>query len=862
MPNGGRLPVDDVADDLVAALGRGSRLILTAPTGSGKTTHVPQLVHAASRAWIPDGETIILQPRRLATRLVAARVASLLNTPLGGLVGYQTRRESVVSSGTRLRFMTEGLLLRLMQERTSLPRVAAVILDEFHERSVAADLALGLLLRLQGTSRPDLRVLVMSATLDVESLQPSLACPVLRAGGRAYPVDITYLDRPVAKPAWEAAAEALDGLLARGVEGDGLIFMPGAAEIHRTIEAARRVVDSRMLVVPLHGSLSPREQDEAVAPAPAGRRKVIVATNVAETSITIEGVRFVIDSGTARIHRFDHRRGLNSLRIEPISQASADQRAGRAGRTGPGVCVRLWTAKEHAQRELQTEPEIARVDLAEGILTLLSMNVEPASFAWPTAPEPERLAAAIDLLQGLHALDDQARITPMGRSMAAFPAHPRLARLMLEAAEQGVATRAATWAALVSERDLVSDTSTLTRHIDPADPPSDLAPRERLLDEARRASFDPSRCDRLGVHAASARDVDHSAGQLRRLAREKNAAESSGEGIGRLHRCVLAAYPDHVAFKPDAQKPFCIVPGRRKATLHRDSLVKGAGFLVALDIQESERQKRAAADVETTLALAVRIDPQWIQEELPECCSRRTTTRWDESSKGVVDAEEVIYRPPLLPADADGPAELVLDAVSRPTRNLAQAAEILLEQIDSGALVLEHWNEAVESWIARVRCVASWVPERHLMAYDEEDLRVLRLEIVSGATRASQVRERPCLEIVRSALSWEDQQLVERMAPEKLPLPQSYKGRPLKLAYVAPTATSAGTVKGSAKIQDLYGLTQTPTVGGGRVKVTMEILGPNYRPIQVTQDLAGFWTTLYPELKRELSRRYPRHEWR
>jgi ATP-dependent helicase HrpB len=901
------MPVLEVADELVAALRAGNRAILTAPTGSGKTTQLPQIVHAASTAWKRDGHTIVLQPRRLATRLVAARVAELVGSPLGGLVGYQTRRDSAVSRDTRIRFMTDGLFLRMLRDARSVAQIGAVILDEFHERSLSVDLSLGLLQRLQQSSRPDLRVLVMSATLDVELLQPQLNCPVIRAGGRTFPVEISYLAKPPTSPAWELAADAVDRLLASGVDGDGLVFMPGAVEIHRTIELLKARVGREAMVVPLHGSLSPREQDAAVSPAPSGRRKIIVATNVAETSITIEGIRFVVDSGTARIHTFDHRRGLNALHIEAISQASADQRAGRAGRTGPGRCIRLWTEKDHAQRELQTPPEVVRLDLSEAVLTLASVGVgDVAAFPWPTPPPDARVAAATELLHGLDALNGEGALTDAGRTMAAFPAHPRLARLLLEAHERGCIDRAAVWAAIIAERDMLSgaDRGSLNRYIDPDEQPSDLGPRERLLAEARAARFDPARCDRLGVQAATARDIDHVAAQLRRIASdvgqavpaeatngEKAATQSKASKRARapsqgsllrqaqpaLHLCVLAAYPDHVAFKPDAQKPFCIMPGRRKAVLHRDSVVTNAGFFVALDVQESQRTRpasmrsgphlikgRSDETIETTLALAARVDPEAILDLFPQHCETRRTLQWDGETKAVVEAEETAYRPPLLPADAEGPRELVLASTRRPCpkERANEAAEMLLERVEAGELALEHWNDAVEEWITRVRCVAAWFPERGLTTYDADDLRILKLEIMAGATRASQLRERPCLDVVRSALSWDHQQFVERMAPTRLPLPESWQGRPLRLAYTAPTDTSPPAVKGAAKIQDLYGLAQTPTVAGGRARVTLEILAPNQRPIQVTQDLAAFWANLYPEVKKELKRRYPKHEWR
>ncbi len=880
------LPVLEIEPDILAALAAGNRLVLTAPTGSGKTTQVPQIL---LRGGAIPGQIFVLQPRRLATRMVAQRVAQEMRTPIGETVGYQTRHDSRVSLRTRIRFMTEALLLRMLQSNPTLPGVGAVVLDEFHERNLAADIALGLLKTLQETHRPDLRLLVMSATLDAKAVAAYLKSPALEAGGRLFPVDIRYLPRRRIDAPWDLAAEAI-ALAAESPEpGDVLVFMPGVYEINRTIEAARRATSHREISLrPLHGSLPPDQQDAALAPAPPGVRKVVVATNVAETSLTIDGIRWVIDSGLARVHRYESHRGIDVLRVEPISRASADQRAGRAGRTAPGVAIRLWTDTDHRAREAQTDPEVRRVDLADAVLQLKSMGADARTFPWLEPPDPQGLDRAEQLLTAIDALapapdargtgtlvpvnipgatgpsprgpvspsdtakgkehgaaeEPQTRgtlkITDLGRKMAHFPAHPRLARMMLEAADRRCLRRAAVWAALISEPDLVTrtDAQFLLNHQPDGEPASDLAVRERLLELARGAKFDLNRCIDLHVHANTAREVDRAARQLEDLCRRMDLPLDGPDRAEDLLRCLLVGFPDHVAVKMETERPHCAMTGRRRVVLDRQSVVRSAGLLLAVEINEIGRGE----NVETNLALSSALDPAWLAEVHPERVTTRSVPIWNEQNSAVEMAEERVY---------DG---LVIERTVRPTASPAVAAEFFVERIMSGELKLENWSEGAEQWIARTRSVAKWFPERELITYDDDDRRVILHEIVSGATRWSQIRDRPCLPALREALGWEEQQLVEKMAPESIPLPS---GKRMPITY-----PPDGPPRGRAKIQDLFGWTQTPLVGGGRQKVTIEILAPNHRPVQVTDDLAGFWERLYPTVRNELRRKYPRHEWR
>src|SRR5438067_965751 len=443
------LPIYELEKSILAELKSRSRIIIQAPTGSGKSTQVPQIL--LDHGLLGDGQVVILQPRRLAARLLAARVAFERKCRLGDEVGYQIRFENITSPRTRIRFVTEGILLRQLIQDPELRGISAILFDEFHERHLYGDITLARALQLQATSRPDLKLAVMSATLDAGLLEKYLApCSLLSSGGRAFPVEIEYLPKPVGGdgyPIWDLAADELERL-APQTKGDVLIFMPGKYEIGRTIAAIRASrVSDRFVVLPLHGELPPAEQDAALAHYQ--KRRAIVSTNVAETSLTIDGVQVVIDSGLARIARFDPRRGINTLLVEKISRASADQRAGRAGRTAPGTCVRLWTEREHLERQPQELPEVKRLDLSEVVLTLKASGVEDvANFRWLEAPDAQALARAEELLVDLGAISSPGRITPLGRRMLAFPVHPRYARMLLAAHEYRCVTAIALIAAL------------------------------------------------------------------------------------------------------------------------------------------------------------------------------------------------------------------------------------------------------------------------------------------------------------------------------------------------------------------------------------------------------------------------------
>lgn len=783
----------------------------------------------------PVTGVVVLEPRRLAARLLARRVAEETGTRLGDLVGYQTRDESVVSRNTRIRFVTDGVFLRHIRSNPTLNGVAAVVLDEFHERRIAMDLSLALCRTLLRGRRPDLDLLVMSATLDADLLQTYLDASLVQAHSPLHPVEILWRPQSPALAPWDAAAAALKDLLRRRSSqeapdaadkgpltnqppGDVLVFMPGVYEIRRTIDACRRLSGvPPFRIFPLYGDLPQKEQDAALAPllpgAPTFPTKVLVSTNVAETSITIPGVRHVIDSGLVRVNRHDVRRGLDVLVTVKTSDSSAKQRAGRAGRTAPGTCTRLWSEREHVSRRHVDEPEILRVDLSDAVLQLLSLDaaLNPESFPWLTLPEPEALAAGLRLLADLGAvtMGEGPSLTPFGAHMAELPMHPRLARMLIEAKRRGCVEQAALWAALASEG---------------------------AVELASVEDFDSAIPSQAGLEPAAVRQVQAVAERFRRAADRLTVPATRPQGAG-ASLCLLAAFPDHVASRR-GDGPAYEMSGRRRCALSRQSSAAGAEIVVAVEVQE----RSGAEGPKTMLSLAVPVDVEDLRDVFPDRCTTRSTHEWNTGRKAVERFDEILF------------GDLVVRKERKPNPDRGVAAQMLAERIASGELRLELWDKKVEAWIDRCRCVADWFPERNLLRCGSEDLLLAYAEICDGATKWDDCRKRPCLPPIKALLSPADRSFVERMAPETLPLPH---GRKLKLTYVP-----GQKPRGSARIQELFDLQTTPRVAGGRAAVVIELLAPNMRPVQVTEDLAGFWKNHYPAIKQQLQRRYPKHEWR
>lgn len=838
------LPIYELENALVAALKKSNRLILQAPTGSGKSTQVPQMILDHGLADV--GEIVVLQPRRLATRMLAQRVAFERKCKLGDEVGYQIRLDRVCSAKTRIRFVTEGVLLRQMLGDPQLRGVAVIIFDEFHERHLYGDITLAKALELQERTRPDLRLVVMSATLETATLGKYLApCDTLTSAGRTYPVQIEYLPKSLRAdeyPVWDAAAEELERL-APATEGDVLIFMSGAYEISRTISAVRARLGGKFVVLPLHGELPASEQDAAIARYDA--RKVIVSTNVAETSLTIDGVRVVIDAGLARVARFDANRGINTLLIERISRASADQRAGRAGRTAPGVCLRLWTEDEHANRPAQETPEVRRLDLAEVVLTLKASGVENvAAFRWLEAPDPKSLALAETLLLDLGAIGAEGKITKLGRRMMAFPAHPRYARMLLAAHERGCVPAICQVAALTQGKSLLPRATGKQQQTDRedlfgGDATSDFFVLLRALRHAEQASFNPQRLRPLGVNGIAAREASALAQQFRAIAKDEGLdCEPRDTSSEALARCILAGFPDHVGVRLDRGTLRVQLVHGRRGVLARESMVQDAALLVVGEVREVESRD----DVQTLLTLATAVQEDWLREMFPEAFRQQTEVFYDTTQRRVMARKVTRFR------------DLEIRAERTENVPTEQAAAILAAEVEAGRLKLENWNHDVEQWILRLNQLADWCPEYELPKLTPSDRHVLVEQLCLGASGYRDIKERAVWPVVKSWLSPMQQQLVEDQAPERLELPN---GKRAKITYAENAQPTLG-----ARIQDLYGVTHDLRIGGGKVPLVIQVLAPNYRPIQITTSLANFWKESYPKIKQELSRKYPKHEWR
>jgi ATP-dependent helicase HrpB len=869
-----RLPIYEIEAELLAGIRAHRRIIVSAPTGSGKSTQVPQML--LNHGLLGNGQVVILQPRRLATRLLAARVASERNSELGREVGYQIRFENVTSPQTRIRFVTEGVLLRQIVQDPKLSGVSALIFDEFHERHLYGDITLARALDLQEKERPDLQILVMSATLDAARLEDYLKpCRVVESQGRTYSVDIRYSATPGyidKRPIWDQAAEAFSNFVLSGAEGDVLIFMPGGFEISQTIEAIRHTEESRgFILLPLHGELPPNDQDAAVARYE--KRKVVVSTNVAETSLTIDGIRCVIDSGLARIPRYDPYRGINTLLIEKISQASADQRAGRAGRTAPGVCMRLWSREEHGHRPQQELPEVKRLDLSEVVLTLKAAGVEDLrKFRWLESPEDQALVHAEELLTDLGALaspyasrithhdapaepivnaGDSAlthhvsTITPTGRKMLAFPLHPRYARMLLAAQDYGCVYQACLVAALTQGRDL------LLRNIDKAT----ASDREDLLGDkagsdfwilmrawtyASRNQYRVDACRRLGIHAVTARQVGPLFQQFLDIAKREGLEAAPREIQDEaLHKCILIGFSDRVGRRVDSGTLRCELVHGRRGTLARESVVHNSNLLVAAEIREVEGKDKT---VNTILSLATVVEQRWLQELFPEDIAGAPRVFYDATAKRVYAEEQLRFR------------DLVIGTRRVDPPPADPAAKLLAEEVIAGRLVLNDWDHAAEQWILRLNLLSQWYPELALPPINEEDRRHLIEQICHGAIGYKDIKDKPVKAILKAWLSPAQQDLLDKHAPERLNLSN---GKTPKISYEFGNPPHI-----ALRIQELYDVNTTPKIAMGRVPVLLHVLAPNMRPVQITQDLAGFWREHYPRLKQELQRKYPKHEWR
>ncbi len=833
------LPIDPVLPRLVESLRVAGCLVLQAEPGAGKTTRVPRALLDAGLAG--EGELLVLQPRRLAARLAARRVAQEHGERLGDRVGYQVRFEEVAGPQTRLRFVTEGVLTRRLLAEPSLARVGAVVLDEFHERHLDGDLCLALLRRLQRAGRPDLKIVVMSATLDPKPVARFLGdAPIFEVEGRCYEVALEHLSLPDPRPLEQQVASAVKRLVDDGLDGDVLAFLPGAAEIRRAREALEPLAArAGLLLAALHGELPAAEQDRAIAPA--DRRKVILSTNVAETSVTIEGVVAVVDTGLARIAGHSAWSGLPTLKVGRVSKASAIQRAGRAGRERPGRCLRLYTRHDFQTRPDFEAPEVKRVDLAQAALALHGAGVlDLAAFAWFESPAGPALDAADRLLGRLGALDPGGALTEIGRRMLRFALHPRQARVLLEAQARGRGDDGCILAALLGEREVRLDARGGSFEGRPrrarVSGPSDLLESLEAFREASRDGFSAHAMRSLGLDPGAANAVERVRRSLSRTVK-KVAPVPDDDPDRPLLIATLAGYPDRVARRRDPNGAELVLCGGGTARLAETSVVREAPFLVAVDAEERESGARGA----TLVRLASRVEPDWLLDLFSDAMKEEVEVVWNEAAERVDSFSRLTYE------------NLVIEETRQNAPDTAKVAALLFERALAKGVRAFSKGEALDPFLARLRFAAGVAPEQALPALGQAELESALRELCEGRRSFAELHDDDLLRVLGARLGSAQRAALERLAPERIRLAG---GRSLEVRYEEGKPPWI-----ESRLQDFFGSSTGPAVAGGRVPLVLHLLAPNQRPVQVTTDLEGFWDRHYPALRRELGRRYPRHAW-
>jgi ATP-dependent helicase HrpB len=817
------LPIDPLLPQAIAAVKRRGALVLSAEPGAGKTTRVPRALLDAGI----EGEIVVLEPRRLAARLAAERVAEEHGSPVGEVVGYETRFERAVGKTTRIRFVTEGILARRLLSSPTLAEIGAVVLDEIHERHLAGDVALAMLRRLRKSSRPDLALVAMSATLEADRVAAFLDAETLHAPGRVFPVELEHEGRADDRPLSARVKSAVRDLVARGADGHILVFLPGAREIRFAEQAlAELAAKEDLVVLPLHGSLSVEEQNRAVRPSQ--KRKVILSTNVAETSVTIDGVSAVVDSGLALVASCAPWSGLPTLTLSKISKASATQRAGRAGRTRAGVCVRLYTAGDLGARPAFDAPEIARLDLAETVLELAAHGVaSPESFEWLDAPPRASLEAAVTLLRKLEALrgaDDALALTDVGRRMLAFPCHPRQSRVIVEAESRGLAREAAGIAAIIGERGF-SDAPVGTGH-----EKSDLTALLADLDGSSGARVDPSR-------AAPVRRVR---AQLERIARDRAPAPDFASRERILRESILLGYPDRVGRirRADRQRPDTevIFAAGGSAILSDRSRALDTDLVVAVDVEERVEGRRT----KSVVRLASAIDTDWLLDHFTDAITEEDSVSIAPGTGRVETSRTMRF------------GQLVLDERKSRASDPDQIARALADALLAKGLSAEQLA-SLERLEVKLELVKKHAPERDLGPAPLGDTAALVLAACAGAETLAEARALDLGEAALAGLPQEAQRALRELVPDKVTLPG---GRSVRVEY---ERTSPPWI--SSRMQDFFGMADGPRILSGRVPLVLHLAAPSGRAQQVTTDLAGFWDRHYPAIAKELRRKYPRHAW-
>jgi ATP-dependent helicase HrpB len=820
-------PIDPILPALREAVTRGPGAVLRAPPGSGKTTRAPLDLLPV----IPPekGRIIMLEPRRLAAVSAARWMAQTLGEPIGRTLGYSIRFDSRTSEKTRIEAVTEGLFIRRLQGDPTLEGVAMVIFDEFHERSLQADLALALCLDLRRVLREDLKILVMSATLDCAPIASLLGgFPVISSEGEAFPVEERYLPAARERSLPERVGSAVLKALSE-TSGDLLVFLPGAGEIRACAEFLRTALEGREespILHPLYADLPFEEQERAILPGE--KRKIVLATNIAETSLTIEGVSAVVDCGLTRRQRYDPASGMNRLITVPVSKAAAEQRKGRAGRLGPGVCYRLYS--RHAFQSLVpfTPPEMLVSDLSSLVLEIAAWGVkDPATLSWLDPPPAAACAAAKDLLTDLGALDPDGAVTPAGRSMVHLPLHPRLGRLLMRAAELGYPCLGADLTALLSERDILrrEPASSAGRDRD-----LHLETRLDILRRWRTGKELPDQADSWALRA-----VDRTSQQIQRLL-PKGLSLSGEEPAGLIPRLLLRAFPDRIA-KPRGEdgNRFILSQGRGMRVSSLKGLDRGS-YLIAVHADAGEK-------AEGVVHMAQPVSEDLLREELSDRLETRRRVEWDRREGRIVAVLEERLGALQISARQIAPAE-------------KEVASLLGAEIRAGSVRIV-FGDGARQFQARVALMRKIFPQEGWPDLSEEHLLSAPEDWLSGFLKG--IRTRPQLAALdllpplRVLLSRDQQRLLDERAPASLPVPSGHR---------IPVDYASGDVPILAvKLQEMFGLADTPAIAAGRVRVLLHLLSPARRPVQITQDLRGFWNGGYQAVKKELRARYPKHPW-
>jgi ATP-dependent RNA helicase HrpB len=817
------LPVDAVLDDLGRALAENPCVVLEALPGAGKTTCIP--LSLLNGPWLNGQKTLVLAPRRLAARAAAMRMSHSLKEAVGQTVGYRVRMDSRVSAKTRIEVVTEGVLTRMLQNDPSLQGVGLVIFDEFHERSLDADLGLALCLDMQGILNRNLRLLVMSATLDTGPVASMMNhAPVITCPGRLYPVETRYVGDHTPNWSEDALYRAVLSVV-REETGSILVFLPGAGEIRkmeRRLKGAR--LGSGWMIAPLFGNLNRREQDQAILPPPEGHKKIVLATSIAETSLTIQGIRVVVDSGLQRTPRFDPRSGLTRLVTIPVSRASADQRRGRAGRTGPGVCLRLWSRQMHPTLATAHRPEILEADLAPLVLELAIWGVDdPKTLPWLDLPPEGSFEGARDLLKRLNALDHRGKITQQGRRMADLPVHPRLAHMLIAAKSRGEGGVACDVAALLGERDVV--------RFEPGQYDADMGLRVELMGAARqnRSLTCPGASVDKGAVSRALRISDH---LRRRIGVRDNNFHA--DDLGRL---LAWAYPDRIAHLRSGFKGKFLLNSGRGAFLDEASPLAGESFLVAADLDGKRREARiykAAPYPIGTLMKQFQHQLKWSE-----------SVTWDRE-RGRVKSERHLKL---------GAVTLQKKRLKSP--DLEKVLNVFLQGIKDEGVHCLPWNKKLRRWQGRVCFLERFLKDDEAWPHVsdeglESSLKQWLAPYLGDMDRLKDLAKVDLKGALFSILTYRQQKALDALAPTHMSVPS---GSRIPIDYAAPIPVLA------VRLQEVFGLLKTPTVAGGRQPLLIHLLSPAGRPVQITRDLAGFWKTGYIQVKKELKGRYPKHYW-